>query len=230
MDRPEYMRLKFDLIPAEIVEKYNLRDLVEDGWIYVRIDLGMYGLPQASILANKLLAKRLAKAGYYQCQYTPGLWRHVWRPITFCLVVDDFGIKTVGLKHAKHLQRELEKYYECSMDWKGELFCGVHLDWDYKNRTVRLSMPNYARNALIKFSHKQPTKPQHAPYPSAPVQYGNKQQQVQTDTSPPFPRSKSSSSNKSSVLSSSSATQSTQHSQQPSALSHHGKTKAQKTQ
>ncbi|KAL7474459.1 hypothetical protein ACHAW6_000435, partial [Cyclotella cf. meneghiniana] len=93
MDRPEYMKLKFDLIPDEIVKHYKLRDYVEDGWVYVRINLGMYGLPQAGILANKLLAKRLASAGYYQCQYTPGLWRHVWRPITFCLVVDDFGIK-----------------------------------------------------------------------------------------------------------------------------------------
>ena len=150
----------------------------------MRIDLGMYGLPQAGILANKLLAKRLATAGYYQCQYTPGLWRHVWRPVTFCLVVDDFGIKTVGLKHTKHLQSELEKYYECSMDWKGELFCGVHLDWDYKNCTVRLSMPDYARNALIKFCHPTPKKPQHSPYQAAPIDYGSKQQKPQSDDTP----------------------------------------------
>jgi hypothetical protein len=187
MDRPEYMRLKFDLIPDEIVEKYNLREYVEDGWVYVEINLGMYGLPQAGILANKLLAKRLAKAGYYQCQYTAGLWRHVWRPITFCLVVDDFGIKTVGLKHAKHLQQELEKYYEVSMDWKGELFCGVHLEWDYKNRTVDLSMPNYVQKALTKFGHNKPTKPQHSPYQAAPIEYGSTQpQKPLTDDSPPL--------------------------------------------
>ena len=186
MDRPEYMRLKFDLIPQEIVDKYNLHEYEDNGWIYVRIDLGMYGLPQAGILANKLLAKRLGKAGYYQCQYTPGLWRHVWHPITFCLVVDDFGIKTVRLKHAKHLQSELEKYYECSMDWKGELFCRVHLHWDYKNRTVRLSMPDYARNELLKFGHPTPLKPQHSPYQASPVHYGSKQQEPQSDDSPPL--------------------------------------------
>ena len=103
MDHPEYMRLKFDLIPEEIMEKYKLREYKEAGWVYVRISLGIYGLPQAGILGNKLLAKCLAKAGYYQCQYTPGLWQQVWHPITFCLVVDNFGIKTVGLTHAKHL-------------------------------------------------------------------------------------------------------------------------------
>eukprot|EP00804_Cyclotella_cryptica_P000197 CCRYP_016181-RA/>CCRYP_016181-RA protein AED:0.36 eAED:0.35 QI:0/0/0/1/0/0/2/0/414 len=186
MDRPEYMRLKFDLIPQEIIDKYNLNDYNKDGWIYVRIDLGMYGLPQAGILANKLLAKCLAKAGYYQCQHTPGLWWHMWCPITFCLVVDDFGIKTVGLKHTKHLHQALEKHYECSMDWKGELFCGVQLDWDYKNRTVRLSMPDYVRSALHKFAHPQPARPQHSPYKAAPISYGSTTQENLIEDTPPL--------------------------------------------
>ncbi|KAL7480641.1 hypothetical protein ACHAW6_006314, partial [Cyclotella cf. meneghiniana] len=184
MDCPEYMRLKFDLIPEEIVETYKLREYKEDRWVYVYINLGIYDLPQAGILTNKILTKRLAKARYYQCQYTPGLWQHVWHPITFCLVVDDFGIKMVGLKHAKHLQTELEKYYKCSMDWKGELFCGVQLNWDYKNCKVCLFMPNYACNALIKFGHKQPSTPQHSPYQAAPIQCGSKQQHPPTELSP----------------------------------------------
>ncbi|KAL7486426.1 hypothetical protein ACHAW6_012025 [Cyclotella cf. meneghiniana] len=133
MLRPEFMCLNMKLIPDEIVEKYNLHNKVDDqGWIYVRIEQGMHGLPQAGHLANKLLAKRLDKEGYYQCQYTPGLWRHKWQPITFCLVVDDFGIKTIGLSHAKHPKTALEKYYEVTVDWKGELFCSITLHWDYK--------------------------------------------------------------------------------------------------
>ena len=70
------------------------------------------------------------------------------------------------------------------MDWKGELFCGVQLQWDYKNRKVSLSMPKYSRNALIKFGHKKPAKPQHAPYQAAPIKYGSKQQQQKTDDTP----------------------------------------------
>ena len=53
----------------------------------------IYGLPQAGFLANKLLKKRLAPAGYYEMPHTPGLWKHVYRPIAFTLVVDDFGVK-----------------------------------------------------------------------------------------------------------------------------------------
>jgi hypothetical protein len=32
----------------------------------------MYGLPQAGILANKLLKKHLAKYGYFEQSHTPG--------------------------------------------------------------------------------------------------------------------------------------------------------------
>jgi hypothetical protein len=47
-------------------------------------------------------------------------------------------------------------------------------------------MPTYARNALIKFGHQKPSQPQHSPYQAAPIQYGSKKQQPQTDTSPPL--------------------------------------------
>ena len=45
------------------------------------------------MIYNKLLEQRLNKAGYYQCTTNPGLWRHKWRPILFCLIVDNFGIE-----------------------------------------------------------------------------------------------------------------------------------------
>lgn len=36
----------------------------------------MYGLPQAGMVAQELLAKPLAKFEYYECRFTPGLWKH----------------------------------------------------------------------------------------------------------------------------------------------------------
>ena len=57
MDRPEYMRLPIKIIPQEIINKYNLNDIVEDGWVYVKIVKGMYGLLQAGKIANNLLKK-----------------------------------------------------------------------------------------------------------------------------------------------------------------------------
>jgi hypothetical protein len=63
--------------------------------VYIEVQKGIYGLLQAGILANQLLAHRLAIHGYHQNKFTPGLWQHVTRPIQFTLVVDDFGVQFV---------------------------------------------------------------------------------------------------------------------------------------
>jgi hypothetical protein len=93
MDRYEYMRLAIDLFPEHSIKQYDLLKHVHKGYIYVEIRKAIYGLPQAGILSNLLLRKRLAPAVYYEVAHTPGLWRHVTRPIQFSLVVDDFGVK-----------------------------------------------------------------------------------------------------------------------------------------
>jgi hypothetical protein len=88
----------------------------------------MYGLPQAGILANQLLRKRLVPHGYMEAKHTPSLWTHHTRPITFTLVVIDFGIKYEGDIHAHHLINTLRKYYTVATDWTGRLYCGIQLD------------------------------------------------------------------------------------------------------
>jgi len=47
--------------------------------------------------------KFLTPNGYHECPITPGLWKHTIRPIQFCLVVDDFGIKYTNQEDANHL-------------------------------------------------------------------------------------------------------------------------------
>jgi hypothetical protein len=65
VDQFEYMKMPIALIPADIIAHYNLNKKVLDGHVYMEIRKGMYGLPQAGILANKLLKKRLARHGYF---------------------------------------------------------------------------------------------------------------------------------------------------------------------
>ena len=76
--------------------------------IYIEANHGMYGLPQAGILANAFLKKRLNKRGYHQSKLVPGLSKHDWQPVQFTLVVDDFGVKYIGREHALHLKATLE--------------------------------------------------------------------------------------------------------------------------
>ena len=61
LDRPEYMRIPIELIPQEFIDAKNLADKIKMvngvGYIYMKIIRGIYGLPQAGVLANKLLKK-----------------------------------------------------------------------------------------------------------------------------------------------------------------------------
>jgi hypothetical protein len=71
LDIYEYMHLAIDTLPEEIILQYNLGDIVHNGYIYLEVRKGMYGLPQAGILANQLLVKRLAPFGYAPVTHTP---------------------------------------------------------------------------------------------------------------------------------------------------------------
>ena len=88
---------------------------------------GMYGLPQAGLIANKLLEKRLNKHGYWQSKLMPGLWNHNTRPIQFTLVVNDFGVKYVGEDHVHHPQQVLKQHYNIKSDWSGQRYIGITL-------------------------------------------------------------------------------------------------------
>jgi hypothetical protein len=63
-------------ISQEVINEYGLDDLEVDGKVYIEIQKGMYILPQAGILANELLQRRLAQDGYQPTNHTHGLWTH----------------------------------------------------------------------------------------------------------------------------------------------------------
>ena len=175
MKRPEYMKLKITDIPEEIIQEYNLKELVtQDGYVYCEITKGMYGLPQAGILAQELLEKRLAKEGYKQSKIINGFWKHKTRPISFTLVVDDFAVKYVKEEDAEHLINTIKKYYPLKIDKKATKYIGLTIEWDYKNRKAHISMPGYIQKALIKFKHEKPKKTQNSPHPHVLPQYGTK--------------------------------------------------------
>ena len=147
-------------MPDEIIKEYNLKKFEHNGWIYIKIVKGIYGLPQAGKLANKLLQKRLKRCGYHPTNFTPGLWTHIWRPVKFTLVVDDFGVKFEGLQHANHLKSTLERWYDITVDWEGSKYVGINLKWDYNKRTLDTSVPGYVASKLEQFEHQPPKKPQ----------------------------------------------------------------------
>jgi hypothetical protein len=67
MDRYEYIKIHYRMIPEEIRQQYHLADLVDpDGYVYFEVRKGMYGLKQASAhLAFDNLVRKLSPHGYY---------------------------------------------------------------------------------------------------------------------------------------------------------------------
>jgi hypothetical protein len=114
----QYMRFHISMIPQEIIDEYNLQDIVDpDGWCYAEIrKKAMYGLKESGFIANQELKIVLAKAGYAPTKFTPGLYTHKTRPIAFSLVVDDFGVKYVNKEDMDHLISTIGNRYPIKVE------------------------------------------------------------------------------------------------------------------
>ena len=137
----------------------------------------MCGLSHAGLISYDKLKTHLNKGGYIPTRLTPELFKHKTKPIYICLVVDDFGFKCVNKEENIHLIHHLSKEYKNTVNWKGQIFPSIHLDWDYDKCTVDLHITNFVKKFQIRFSHKHRWLQNPLP-PLYPPQYGKKQQIV----------------------------------------------------
>ena len=179
------MQIEATLVPQAFVDANNLAFKIYIILIYMKIVRGMHGLPQAGILANKLLNKRLKKYDFSEVSHIPGLFTHKTRPIWFALCVDDFVVKYVGKEHAQYLMDVLKKFYKMEEDWKGALHCGISLDWNYAEGYVDISMPNYVHKQLTKYDHSPLKKRHNCPYAPEPKKYGKLAQDITPEPDSP---------------------------------------------
>ncbi len=170
----EYVSIKISDIPQEFIDKYKLTGLDHDGWLHFKIRQGCYGLPQAGIIANTLLRSRLEAKDFYEAASTPGLWCHKWRPIQFCLIIDNFGGEYVGLEHFTYLLDILKKFHGVQYNMAGDKFAGMDIEWNYASCRCCIGMPGYISLLLLKYKHPQPAKTQLPPYKCLPIAYGAK--------------------------------------------------------
>jgi len=52
--------------------------------------------PESSLIIN-------LDVGFIPAKFTPGLFKHITRPISFSLVVDDFGVKYINKEDVEYL-------------------------------------------------------------------------------------------------------------------------------
>ena len=130
--------------------------LDKDGFVYVKILKGMYGLKQAAHIYFDRLVKILKLNGCYPLFSNPVVWCHETLPTKFALFVEDLGIKYTDPIHNHHLVDTLKKYYTISIDWGGGEYCGLTLYWNHDKKYVYVSMPVYITYNLHKFQHPTP--------------------------------------------------------------------------
>jgi hypothetical protein len=172
----ECMKILLTLFPAQIVEQHNQNKHALNGYVHLEIRRAVWWLPQMGILANKCLQCKLAPFGYYKSTNISGLWCHETRPIMFNLVIEDFGVKYVNKDNVSHFISSMKKFNSLTKDWTGNLYCGIWLDWDYKNHTVDISMPGYIKKKLQEYGHIIPNRAQMHPCSPEPKQFGTEAQ------------------------------------------------------
>ena len=103
MNRYEYIWIKMADISQDIINQYGLTAKALNEKVLVEIWKGMYGLKQASRIANDQLKHHLKASGYMTCKYTPGIFTLVSLKIYFSLFVNDFGVKYTNKADAQQL-------------------------------------------------------------------------------------------------------------------------------
>ena len=122
------------LYQLDIINQYGLTAKAVNGKVLVEIRKGMYGPKQVGRIANDCLKKHLKASGYVPCRYTPGIFTHISRKISFALCIDDFGVKYTDKANNQHLLTCLEKMYKFTTDWEGKLYLGMTLNWNYAEK------------------------------------------------------------------------------------------------
>lgn len=191
LQRKEYMAIDIKYMSEATRLRFKIYDFLSPGdtKIYVEILGGIYGLPQAGLLAQEKLFKHLNTHGFFQAPNTTCLFRHSSLPIEFTLVVDDFGISYKSKDAADYLVKTLKLLYPIKVDWTGSSYLGytVQDSGTGNDRTISLSMPRYIEKALKRFNIV-PTGNVKSPEHHTAISYATKEAQMtaNTDTSQPL--------------------------------------------
>ena len=184
--RPEYLRIATKQLSDTIVTEYNLNEYCTDGYVYFEVVKGMYGLPQAGLLAQQRLVAHLAKSDYIQSSVVPCLFRHPTNGVTFVLVVDDFGVKFTNPEGQEHFLTTLRNLYSITVDAKGSQYLGMAIEHDKKLQTITISMPGYIARVLERFKDWAGTRLASTPGVYRAPNYGAKVHNAYDDDTAPL--------------------------------------------
>ena len=141
LDNPEYLRIHSKYVINGIQKKYNLTSFIaSDIYVYCKIKKEMYGLKKVVCLAREQLIKNLKPYEYFPSPILPNISLHQSKPTKFWLCWR-LWIEVFSEADANHLMDSLLTAYSITIDKTDSDLCGLHLDWNYKDGWVDISMP-----------------------------------------------------------------------------------------
>ena len=97
----------------------------------------MHGPPSSGKLSRGRLAAHLPTADYHETS-TPSYFHHATRKMSFCLVVDVFGICYHRTTDLNHLVGALSDIYHVKVRPTGTKFLGLTVDFHRTSRTATI--------------------------------------------------------------------------------------------
>ena len=97
LPRPEYLRIPSKFLTPTIITNYALESYLHNSSILFEVNKGMYGLPQAGLLAQQRLLHHLSQHGYHQTD-TSCLFRHTSNGTAFSQTRKE---STISSTHSK---------------------------------------------------------------------------------------------------------------------------------
>ncbi len=104
---------------------------------------------RSTVLKNRCRVSFLSSFVFIETS-TPCLFRHLTRPISFVLVVDDFGVKYHSKVDFDFLVAALSTLYQVKVHPLASQFFGLALHHDTVARTISPSYPDYVDALLLR--------------------------------------------------------------------------------
>ncbi len=165
LSAPQYIKIYVKSFPPPAVlsrlgrlDVFIKHDASGKPYVFFRIEKILYGLKEAGKLSNLRLVGLLASFGFFETT-TPGFFRHVSRPISFVLVVDDFGVKYHSKVDFDYLVSCLTTLYQVKSHPTGTKFLVFTIKHDRIPGTLVVSYPGYVASLLARLRPHGVTQP-----------------------------------------------------------------------
>jgi len=148
---------------AEVLIEYNLTlDYFDsNGYVYFEIRKGMYWLIEAYIMVHEQLP---ALGTVLLCAFQTHTWHVAPHRSPNYIQYSSWWLwyKILQQRWCKPSFSALQDKYSITINWSGDSYLGLTINWNYDNGYVGISMTHYVPKPLANFKHPKPCLPQHA--------------------------------------------------------------------